>query len=31
VEKALGLTSADRIAEFKNRIQTREAGIVGIG
>jgi UDP-N-acetyl-D-glucosamine dehydrogenase len=33
VEEALGLTSADRITEFKNRIETREAriGIVGMG
>jgi UDP-N-acetyl-D-glucosamine dehydrogenase len=33
VEEALGLTSADLITEFKNRIETREAriGIVGMG
>jgi UDP-N-acetyl-D-glucosamine dehydrogenase len=33
VEEALGLTSADRITELKNRIETREAriGIVGMG
>jgi UDP-N-acetyl-D-glucosamine dehydrogenase len=33
VEEALGLTSADRITEFKNRIETGEAriGIVGMG
>jgi UDP-N-acetyl-D-glucosamine dehydrogenase len=33
VEEALGLTSSDRIAEFKQRIETREAriGIVGMG